>query len=103
MSEPMPDDEHMEGFSSGLEGFDLGEVLRRMLKYLIEGVAVGVVAYYLAPKKSKGQENMEFVLMIAVTAAATFAILDMYTPSISSAARTGAGFGIGANLTGFPR
>ena len=40
--------------------------------------------------------------MIAVTAAATFAILDMYTPSISNAARTGAGMGIGFNLTGFP-
>ena len=31
--------------------------------------------------------------MIAVTAAATFAILDMYTPEIGSSARAGAGFG----------
>jgi hypothetical protein len=104
MSPEKDDDavELTEGFTSGLEGFDLGEVLRRMLKYFVEGVAVGVVAYYLAPK-SKGKDNKEYVLLIAVTAAATFAILDMYTPSISSAARTGAGFGIGANLTGFPR
>lgn len=41
--------------------------------------------------------------MIAITAAATFALLDVYSPSIASAARQGTGFGIGANLTGFPR
>ena len=40
--------------------------------------------------------------MVAITAAATFAILDMYAPSISHATRQGAGFGIGANLVGFP-
>jgi hypothetical protein len=102
MSEHEHKDQQVEAFTSGLEGFDLGEVLRRMIKYLIEGLAVGFVAYYLSPK-SKGKNNWDHVLLIAVTASATFAILDMYTPSISSAARTGAGFGIGANLTGFPR
>ena len=42
------------------------------------------------------------ICIIAVTAAATFAILDMYTPDISASARMGAGFGIGGNLVGFP-
>ena len=41
--------------------------------------------------------------MIAVTAAATFALLDLYAPSVSAYARQGAGFGVGANLVGFPR
>ena len=40
--------------------------------------------------------------MIAITAAATFAILDMYTPSIAVAARQGAGMGVGFNISGFP-
>jgi hypothetical protein len=43
------------------------------------------------------------VAMIALVATATFAILDIYAPSVGSSARTGAGFGIGANLVGFPR
>ena len=43
------------------------------------------------------------IVMIAITAAATFALLDMYAPSISNAARQGTGFGIGANLAGFPQ
>ena len=45
---------------------------------------------------------MENILVISLTAAATFAILDMFTPSIGGSARMGAGFGVGANLVGFP-
>ena len=42
------------------------------------------------------------LLFIALTAAATFSILDTYIPAMGVNARTGAGFGIGANLVGFP-
>jgi ABC-type Co2+ transport system permease subunit len=78
--------------------FDLQEVIKRAIKYLIEGGAVAVAAYYIPNKKM----NIEEIVMIAVTAAATFALLDMYAPSIGNAARQGTGFGIGANLAGFP-
>jgi hypothetical protein len=46
---------------------------------------------------------LEEVGLIALSAAATFAILDVYVPSLAVSARSGAGFGIGANLVGFPR
>ena len=46
---------------------------------------------------------LDEVLLIALTAAATFSILDTYVPSMAVSARSGAGFGIGANLVGFPR
>jgi hypothetical protein len=46
---------------------------------------------------------MDEVALIALTAAATFSILDTYIPSMGMTARTGAGFGIGANMVGFPR
>tara|TARA_B110000211_G_C13901794_1_gene474295 strand:- start:294 stop:581 length:288 start_codon:yes stop_codon:yes gene_type:complete len=78
---------------------DLGEVLKRACKYLVEGLAVGVAAYFIPSKKM----NIEEVLMIAVTAAAVFALLDMYSPSIGASMRQGAGFGLGANLVGFPK
>ena len=65
-------------------GFDLAEVVKRAVKYRIEGAAVAVAAYYI-PKK---QMKIEEVVMIAVTATATFAVLVMYAPSIGSAART---------------
>jgi len=79
--------------------FNIQEIVKRALKYLIEGFAVAVAAYYIPKKKMSFEE----VIMIAITAAATFALLDVYSPSIASAARQGTGFGIGANLTGFPR
>jgi len=78
---------------------DLVEVLKRIIKYIVEGCAVAVAAFYIPERKL----DLEEIGMIALTAAATFAVLDMWAPSIGSAARQGAGFGIGANLIGFPR
>lgn len=79
--------------------FDLGELLRRAIKYLVEGFMVALAAYAI-PKKSL---RVDEVGLIALTAAATFSILDTYIPSMGVSARSGAGFGIGANLVGFPR
>ena len=78
--------------------FDIQEIIKRAVKYLIEGSAVAVAAFYIP----KDQPKIEEVIMIAITAAATFALLDMYAPSVSNYARQGTGFGIGANLAGFP-
>jgi ABC-type Co2+ transport system permease subunit len=81
------------------EIIDLGELLRRVVKYLVEGLMVAIAAYAI-PKKSL---NLDEVLLISLTAAATFSVLDTYVPSMGVSARSGAGFGIGANLVGFPR
>lgn len=72
------------------------EIISRALKYLLEGLAVGLASYFV----SKGKLDMNEIVIIAITAAATFAILDMYTPHISDAARLGAGIGIGSSFTG---
>ncbi len=79
--------------------FDLGELVRRVVKYLVEGIMVAIAAYAI-PKRSL---NLDEVMLIALTAAATFSILDTYVPSLAVSARSGAGFGVGANLVGFPR
>ena len=81
------------------EVIDPNELLRRVIKYLVEGVMVAIAAFAI-PKKSL---NLEEIALIALTAAATFSILDTYIPSMAVSARSGAGFGIGANLVGFPR
>ena len=85
---------------------DLQEMVRRIVKYLVEGLAVGVVGMALVLRKKRGNVNFNLqardVSVMAVTAAAVFSILDMYAPSISGSARQGAGFGLGANLVGFP-
>ncbi len=78
---------------------DFGELIRRVVKYLVEGFMVAIAAYAI-PKRSL---NLDEVMLIALTAAATFSILDTYVPSMAVGARSGAGFGMGANLVGFPR
>lgn len=80
-------------------GLDVGDLVTRLVKYLLEGLAVAVAAFVLPGKTLKFGE----VAMIALVATATFAILDIYAPSVGSSARQGAGFGIGAGLVGFPR
>jgi ABC-type Co2+ transport system permease subunit len=77
---------------------DVSNILKRIVKYLVEGLMVAIAAYAI-PKKSL---NLEEIALIALIAAATFSILDTYIPSMGVSARTGAGFGIGANLIGFP-
>lgn len=84
--------------------FDVKEIVKRIVKYFVEGTMVAIAAYFI-PRRGKAGGSMlnwEEVLMIALTAAATFALLDMYAPSVGHTARQGAGFGIGAGLVGFP-
>lgn len=76
--------------------FDANELIKRAIKYLVEGLMVAIVAFTI-PKKSL---NVEEVTVIGLCAAATFAILDIFSPSIASSARGGAGFAIGAGITG---
>jgi len=78
--------------------FDMSELFRRAVKYLVEGILVAIAAYAIPQRQLKLDE----IALIALTAAATFSILDTYIPSMGVNARTGAGFGIGANLVGFP-
>ena len=74
------------------------EVLKRVIKYLVEGLMVAIACYAIPTASLKLDE----IGLIALTAAATFSILDTYVPTMGETARTGAGFGIGANLVRFP-
>ena len=80
-------------------GIDGKELIKRAIKYLVEGLMIAIACYILPKSPMKADE----IALIALTGAATFLILDTYVPSIAGSARSGAGFGIGANLVGFPR
>ena len=79
-----------------MSGFDLTEFIKRIVKYLVEGIIIAVICYVI-PKKSL---NMEEVTVIAISASAIFAILDTFMPSVSASAKQGLGFAIGANFSG---
>jgi hypothetical protein len=74
------------------------ELVTRVIKYLLEGLAVAV-AMVVIPRKVP---SLEEIISISVVAALVFAILDLLSPSVGLTARQGAGFGLGANLVGFP-
>ena len=74
------------------------EVVNRVIKYLVEGLAIAAIAIFI-PKKSLPVGE---IVALGVSAAVIFALLDLISPSIAFTARQGAGFGIGANLVGFP-
>ena len=76
---------------------DFPELIKRFVKYMIEGLVVAI-AVFAIPKQSM---NMMEIGLIALTAAATFSILDTFIPSMGVSARNGTGLGIGLNLSGF--
>lgn len=81
-----------------MQTFDWNETAMRFLKYLFEGLVVATVAMLLPGKKIR----LEEAGVIGLSAAAGFAILDLFSPSIGVSMRQGAGFGMGAQLVGFP-
>lgn len=74
------------------------EIIVRIIKYILEGSMVAIAAYMIPVKKP----SLEEILTIALVAAATFALLDMFAPSIGASARLGAGIGVGASLVNWP-
>jgi glycerate kinase len=82
-----------------MHGYGFAEIVNRVIKYLIEGLVIAAAAIFI-PKKSL---PLDEVATLAVLAAVVFAILDAVSPSVGVTARQGAGFGLGANLVGFPR
>lgn len=73
------------------------EILILIVKYLLEGIAVSVSAYFLSKKKTGIKETVA----LGVIAASSFFVLDLFAPSIGAASRTGAGYGIGLQRVGF--
>lgn len=76
--------------------FNTQEMFSRIVKYILEGLVVGIVAAILPSKSLTTQE----VIMLALTAASLFAILDLVAPATGSASRMGVGLVSGASLLG---
>jgi hypothetical protein len=68
--------------------------IESLVKYLLEGIAVAIVAYYIPQRKTSPTE----IAIIAFTAALTFLILDVFSPGVAAGTRQGAGFGVGYRL-----
>lgn len=83
-------------YNMGSWSVDWRDLFKRGLKYLMEGLAVALVAYYF----TKGKLDFKEIALLGITAAFVFAILDTFSPTISLGARLGAGFGVGQTMFG---
>lgn len=73
------------------------ELCKRVVKFLVLGCVVAISALLIQRKL-----KMEEVIMLSLIAASTFALLDMYAPTIAPHVHQGAGLGIGFGMVGFP-
>lgn len=78
--------------------FDASELITRLFKYVFEGFVLCLAAYFLPGHRLDASD----IVILGLIAAATFAVLDLFAPAIGSSVRSGAGYGIGFNLVGFP-
>jgi hypothetical protein len=78
--------------------FDFDEFMNRVIKYVIEGFVVGVSLWLISGTK----RDINDIFIVGLIAAATFSLLDYASPSIGASVRSGAGYGMGFNLVGFP-
>ena len=57
---------------------DMNDLLTRIIKYVVEGVAVALALVFI-PRKSL---PLDEILTVTIAAAAVFAVLDIFSPSI---------------------
>lgn len=76
--------------------FDMSELIKRIVKYLIMGLMVALCLFFI-PKKSM---SIDEIALVALSTACVFSIIDTYLPSLSSSAKAGAGLGLGLQLVG---
>ena len=65
-----------------------------IVKYISEGLAVAFASHLVAGNKL----NLQEIIMLGLTAASVFVVLETYAPAIASGAHHGSGFGIGYNM-----
>ena len=76
--------------------FNFKEIMKRIIKYLVEGLMVAIACYAI-PKQSL---QLDEIMLLALVAASTFSILDTYIPTMGESARNGTGLGIGLRIAG---
>jgi hypothetical protein len=77
---------------------DSKTLCRRVLRYLLLGLTIAF-AQLVIPKRNV---SLEEVISMAIIAAATFAVIDMFggDETLSNSTRQGAGLGIGLKMVG---
>ena len=73
---------------------DTRTLCKMVVKYITLGLVIAIVCLVLPKQKL----NVEEILSLALVSGATFAILDLFAPTLSGPAQLGAGLGIGYGM-----
>lgn len=74
---------------------DFAELIKRLFKYIFIGFIVAIVSYAIPNRSLKLSE----IVLISLSAGATFAVLDAYMPAAGITARGGFGLGTGLAMS----
>jgi len=69
---------------------------KSLLKYILEGIAIALATFLIPSSKLDYID----IILIALTGAAMFAVLDQFSPMVAVGARQGSGFAIGYHQVG---
>jgi hypothetical protein len=68
--------------------------LENIIKYLVQGLAVAFVGYFVP----RAKVSMKSIITVTLAVAISLFVLDVIAPTVGDGARLGVGFGIGYNL-----
>lgn len=79
---------------------DIKDIVKLSIKYILQGLAIAVAAYYVPVmyKTSLRKPTFNEIFLISLTAALTMFVLDYFTAPVGFGTKLGAGFTIGQRL-----
>jgi hypothetical protein len=81
-----------------MNSFNSRELCKRVVKYVLMGLVIAICTLVIPKPKI----DLEAVIALSLVSACTFAIIDVFVPTMSYPVQLGAGAGIGLQLSGFP-
>ena len=81
-----------------MDSFNSRELCKKVVKYILQGAIISIAVLLL----QKNKPDFEAVIALGLIASSTYAIIDLFAPSLTMPVNLGVGFGIGAQLVGFP-
>ena len=82
-----------------MDSFNSRELCKKVVKYILQGAIISIAVLLL----NKNKPDFEAVVALGLIASATYAIIDLFAPSLTMPVNLGVGFGVGAQLVGFPQ
>ena len=79
-----------------MDSFNSRELCKKVIKYILQGMVVSICVLLL----QKIKPDFEAVVALGLVTSATYAIIELFAPSLTFPLNLGVGFGIGSSLTG---